>query len=145
MCREVSRPLLLRPPLLFFGSVRLLTGLDCDLVTSWNIGSDLKRSVGVSGRKFLRAIRQLNEIDLLAFLQSYDRFFPVGLAPEISASLALLFAGVIAGIHVHHFFLKKNLDRVPNLDLVGARVNPEDVLVELLAQERRLLGQLHRL
>src|SRR5438132_924151 len=54
ICREVSRPLLLRPPVFFFGSRRLLIGRD--LVNSWKVESDLKRSVGVNGRKVLRAI-----------------------------------------------------------------------------------------
>src|ERR1041385_3343518 len=52
--RAVNRPLLFRPPLLFLTSTRLLCGLD--FVISVKGGSDLNRSVGVSGRKLLRAI-----------------------------------------------------------------------------------------
>src|SRR5436189_6112983 len=54
MCRDVSRPRLFRPPLLFFGSRRLLSGRH--FVISSKAGSDLKRSVGVNGRNSLRAI-----------------------------------------------------------------------------------------
>src|SRR3954468_7621109 len=143
MCREVKRPLLFRPPLLFFTSVKLLCGLFAE-VTSVKAGSDLKRRTGVSGRKLLSAIK-LDEIDLLALLQGYDRFLPMWFAAEISAAFALLFARVIGGIHRHDLLVEEPLDRLFDLDLVCARRNAEHVLVQLFAQQRRLLGQLDRL
>src|SRR3954469_21447777 len=138
MCRAVNRPLLFRPPLLFFTSVKLLCGLFAE-VTSGKAGSDLKRRTGVSGRKLLSAIK-LDEIDLLALLQGYDRFLPMWFAAEISAAFALLFARVIGGIHRHDLLVEEPLDRLFDLDLVCARRNAEHVLVQLLAQQRRLLG-----
>src|SRR6266513_5023739 len=73
MCRDVSRPWLLRPPLRFFGAIRLLSGRH--FVISSKAGSDLKRSVGVIGRNSFKAITvqkfdfsSSDEIDLLALL-----------------------------------------------------------------------------
>ena len=57
ICRDVSRPRLLRPPLFFLGSRRLFSGRH--FVTSSNAGSDLKRCVGVSGRNSFRAITSI--------------------------------------------------------------------------------------
>src|SRR6266576_7292972 len=54
ICRDVNRPWLLRPPLLFFGRRRVFSGRH--LVISSNAGNDLKRCVGVSGRNSLSAI-----------------------------------------------------------------------------------------
>src|SRR5437879_13279093 len=62
-------------------------------------------------------------------------------ATEVGAALPFLFAGVIAGVHVHHFLLKELLDCLLNLNLVSSRPDTKDILVLLLAQERRLLGQ----
>src|SRR5438045_1244682 len=64
-------------------------------------------------------------------------------AAEIGAPFALLFAGVIAGVHGDDRFTKQALDRMLDLDLVCARRNAEHVFVVLLAQERRLLRQLN--
>src|SRR5205085_7268373 len=76
MCRDVSRPRLLRPPVLFLGSRRLRSGRH--FVISSKAGSDLNRCVGVSGRNSFRAITfpGLDEVDLLALLQGHNRFFP---------------------------------------------------------------------
>src|SRR5439155_163311 len=63
MWRDVSRPKLLRPPVFFFGSTRRFAGLH--FVISPKPGSDLKRSVGVSGRKFFRAITKPDRFFLL--------------------------------------------------------------------------------
>src|SRR2546423_6152348 len=86
-----------------------------------------------------------HEIDLLALLQSHDRLFPMRLAAEIGTAFALLFAGVIAGVHGNDRLAKQTLDRLLDLDLVGARRDAEHVFVQLLAQQRRLLRQLDRL
>src|SRR5437762_11616618 len=75
----------------------------------------------------------LNEIDLLAFLQRYDRFLPMRFATKVGSALAFLFAGVIAGVHVHHLLLKKLLDCLLDLNLVSSRPDTKDVLVLLLA------------
>ena len=72
-------------------------------------------------------------------------FFQCALRPKSARALALFLAGVIAGVHGDDLLLEELLDRVLDLDLVRARADPEDILVLLLAQERRLLGQLHRL
>src|SRR5436190_12844544 len=84
----------------------------------------------------------LHEIDLLALLQRHDRLFPMRLAAEIGAAFALLFAGVIAGVHGHDLLVEEPLDRLLDLDLVGARRNPEHIFVLFLAQQRRLFRQL---
>ena len=68
-------------------------------------------------------------------------FFQCALRPK-SARRSRFLAGVIAGVHIDDLFLKEQLDRLLDLDLVRARANPKDVLVELLAQQRGLLGQL---
>src|ERR1700682_1042917 len=125
MWRAVIRPFLLPPPALFFTSTKLLCGVH--FVSSSKAGSDLKRCGGVSGRKLLSAI--LNEVDLLAFLQCHDRFFPMRLASVISAACALLFSGIIASVHIDNFLLEHPLDRVLDLNFVRAWTHPEDVLV----------------
>src|SRR5256886_17450364 len=63
------------------------------------------------------------------------------LATEVGAALAFLFAGIIAGINVHHFLLKKLLDCLLDLNLVSSRPDTKDILVLLLAQKRRLFRQ----
>src|SRR5438477_2636356 len=83
----------------------------------------------------------LNQIDLLAFFQRHDRFLPMRFATEVGAALPFLFAGVIAGVHVHHLLLKEFLDCLLNLNLVSSRPDAKDILVLLLAQKRRLFRQ----
>src|SRR6266705_2002452 len=124
MWREVSRPKLLRPPVFFFGSTRLLAG--CHFVISSKAGSDLKRSVGVSGRKFFSAI--LNQVDLLAFLQRDDRLLPICFATKRAAH-PRPFSRIVAGVNIDNLLLEQALNRVFDLDLVRARMDPENVLV----------------
>src|SRR5664279_5939261 len=112
--RAVIRPWLLRPPDRFFTSTRLFSG--DHFVISLKAGSDLKRCGGVSGRKLLSAI--LNEVDLLAFLQCYDRFFPMRFAPVISAAFALLFPGIVARVHIDNFCLLYTSDAADEEDSV---------------------------
>ena len=70
-------------------------------------------------------------------------FFQCALRPKSARAFALLLAGIVAGVHRHDLLLEELLDRVLDLDLVRARTNAEDILVLLLAQKRRLLGQLN--
>src|SRR5207248_10055409 len=65
--------------------------------------------------------KTLDQIDLLAFLQCYDRFLPMRFATEVGAALAFLFTGVIAGVDVHHFLLKEFLNCLLDLNLVSSR------------------------
>src|SRR5439155_13981030 len=81
------------------------------------------------------------EIDLFPFFQCHDRFLPMRFATEVGTALAFLFAGVVASVHVHYLLLKKLLDRLLDLNLVSTRPNAEDILVLLLAEERRLFRQ----
>src|SRR5260370_75026 len=138
--RDVSRPRLLRPPLLFFGAIRLLSGRH--FVISSKAGSDLKRSVGVSGRNSFRAITflSLDQVDLVAFFQRHDGFLPPRTTSQRAAHTSLL-AGVITSVHVHDCLLKKPLNCVLDLNLVRLRTDAEDVLVQLLAHQCRLLSQ----
>ena len=59
-------------------------------------------------------------------------------AAEVGTTFTFLFAGVIAGVHVHHLLLKKFLNCLFDLNLVSARPNAKDVLVLFLAQKRGL-------
>src|SRR5437667_12444934 len=81
------------------------------------------------------------QIDLFAFPESHDRLFPMRLGPVIGAAFALFFAGVIAGVDIDNFLLEQALDRVLDLNLVRAWTDAEDVLVLLLAQQRRFFRQ----
>src|SRR5215831_19398191 len=132
MCRDVNRPYLLRPPVFFLGSTRLFSGRH--FVISSNAGSDLKRSVGVSGRNSLSAISfsRSDQIDLLALLQCYDGFLPPGTTPDGSTQ-AFFLAGVITSVHIDNSFLEQPFDCVLDLNLVGLRADAEDILVLLLA------------
>src|SRR4051812_46822071 len=62
-------------------------------------------------------------------------------AAVIHAALAFFLARVIAGVHVKDLLLEKRFDRLLDLNLVGAGRHAEDILVQLLAQERRFFGQ----
>src|ERR1041385_6925349 len=139
MCRDVSRPRLLRPPLFFFDSRRVLSGRH--FVISSKAGSDLKRSVGVSGRNSFSAITfPSDKIDLLAFFQGHDCFLPSRPSSQRSPHASLL-AGVITSVHVYYFLLEQPLNRVLDLNLVCIRTDAEDVLILLLAHQSRLLSQ----
>src|SRR5947207_8735562 len=132
ICRDVSRPRLFRPPVFFFGSRRLLSGRH--FVISSNAGSDLKRSVGVSGRNSFSAITfpSLDKIDLFAFLQGHDGFLPSRPSSQGSPHTSLL-AGVVAGVHIHDALLKEPFNCILDLNLVCLGTDAEDILVLLLA------------
>src|SRR5690242_16114984 len=68
------------------------------------------------------------EIDLLALLQSHDRFLPPRSTPNRSAQ-AFLFASVITRVHVHDCLLKKPFDCVLDLNLVRLRADAKNILV----------------
>src|SRR5215468_1773875 len=57
-------------------------------------------------------------------------------AAKVGATFAFLFAGVIAGVHVHYLLLEKFLNRLLDLNLVSTWSNPKDVLVLFFAQKR---------
>src|SRR6185503_16908662 len=105
MPREVTWPLLLRPPVLRLPSVSALTGLPFhsdDLSTRISPRCD-----DVVGLYFLSAMRRASDsgghVDRLAFGQRHDRFFHVraGVGATLPAlGLALLDDGVDAG-HAH--------------------------------------------
>ena len=80
------------------------------------------------------------QIDLLAFFQRHDGFFPSRTASEGPADSSFL-AGVITRVHIDDSLLKKPLNCVLDLNLVRLRTDAEDVLVLLLAHQRRLLSQ----
>src|SRR4030095_3445782 len=80
------------------------------------------------------------EIDLVALLQSHYRFLPPRPAPKRPAQ-AFFFSSVIARIHIDDCFLKQMLDCVLDLDLVGLWADAKDILVLLLAHQRRLFRQ----
>jgi hypothetical protein len=60
--------------------------------------------------------------------------------PERSAD-ALLFASVVARVHIDHPLLEQTLNRVLDLRFIGARADPKNVFVLFLAHQRRFLGQ----
>src|SRR5437870_8674053 len=139
MCRDVSRPQLLRPPVFFFGSTRFLSGRH--FVISSKPGSDLKRSVGVNGRNSFKAIFQMEcyaspsyQIDLLTFLQRHDGFLPPRPSSQGPPYTSLL-ASVITGVHVHDTLLKEPFNCILDLNLVCLRADAEHVLVLLLAHQ----------
>src|SRR5262249_25649412 len=72
------------------------------------------------------------QIDLFAFFQGYDGFLPSRPASQRSAHTSL-FAGVVAGVHVHDTLLKKPFNCILDLNLVCLGTNAEDILVLLLA------------
>src|SRR5438128_12081260 len=77
------------------------------------------------------------QLDFLAFLQSHDRFFPMRTSPKRAAH-PFLFAGVIAGVYIDNLLLKQTLDRLPDLNLVSARVYSKNIFVLFFAHQRRL-------
>ena len=82
----------------------------------------------------------LDEIDLLALLQGHDGFLPPRPSSQGSPHTSLL-AGVVAGVHVHDTLLKEPFHCVLDLNLVCLGTDAEDVLVLLLAHQRRFLRQ----
>ena len=62
-------------------------------------------------------------------------------APKIRSALAFLFPGVVAGVHIDNLFLKQALDGLLDLNLVGARADAKNVLVQFFAEQRRLFRQ----
>src|SRR5205823_13405502 len=59
----------------------------------------LETQRGSEWTKTFESHNQLDEIDLVAFLQCHDRLFPMRLAAEIGAAFGLFLPGVMAGVH----------------------------------------------
>ena len=69
-------------------------------------------------------------------------FFQWVPAAEIGASFALLLAGIVRGVHGHHLSSSCSASTADlDLQLVGARADLKNVLVQLLAEQRRLFRQ----
>src|SRR3954462_14124603 len=140
MPREVTRPLLLRPPVLRLPSVSALTGLPfqsvdlstrisprCDEVTGLYCLSAMDRASDTGG-----------DVDRLALGQRHDRFLDVRArvgAALPALGLALLGERVDAG----HIDPEQRLDRSLDLRLGGFARDLEHDRV-LLAQQGRFLG-----
>src|SRR5271165_7175183 len=74
--RDVTRPVLLRPPVFCRGSTRHFSGVS--LVMPTRDTTVMKRRLGVVGENFLIAILHLRELgDLLASLEFHVCFLPV--------------------------------------------------------------------
>src|SRR5262249_36618740 len=87
----------------------------------------------------------LDQINLFPFGEGNYRLLPMRGAAIIGAALTLFFAGVIAGVYVDDLLLKQLFDRVFDLNFIRARTDAEDVLILLLAHQRRFFGQRRRL
>src|SRR4029077_16841136 len=72
-----------------------------------------------------------------------DRLLPMR-PPSQRSPNAFLFAGIVAGIDVDNFLLKQPLDSLFDLNFVGTRAHTKNVLILLLAQERRFFRQRSR-
>src|SRR5688572_6988780 len=140
MPREVTWPLLLRPPVLRLPSVRALTGLPFH---SDDLSTRIRpRCDEVAGLYFLSAIAltsdRAGDVDRLALGQRHDRFFDIGtLIGTALPALGLALAGprVAAGDADPEQGLERRLD----LRLGRVVGDLEDDRV-LLGEQSRLLG-----
>src|SRR5262245_39904003 len=80
---------------------------------------------------------------LLARLERHVGLLPVGAAPLVAADALALAPGVLR-TDARHLHLEQRLDRLTDLHLVGATIDPERQDRPLLLQERRLLGDQRR-
>src|ERR1700758_2510899 len=83
----------------------------------------------------------LHEIDLFPFGERDDRLLPVRPSAKIGAPFPLLLPGVLSGVHTDNFLAEYFLDRLLDLKLIGSRIDPENVLIVLFAQQAGLFGQ----
>src|SRR5262245_940426 len=67
----------------------------------------LKAKRGCERRKILESHNRLNQVDFLAFLERYDRLFPMWLAAEISPAFALFLSGIVARVHRYNLLIKE--------------------------------------
>ena len=84
----------------------------------------------------------LHEVDAIALGEFHDRLLPIGRAAEVGASLALVFAADVAGVHGDDLLAEDRFDGALDLGLVRLRVDLEHVRVVLVAEEGGLLGEL---
>src|SRR5579871_884834 len=136
------RPRLLRPPDLRSGSVSAGSGRL--LVTSAKSCPVWNRRPAEVGRYWTMgtALRPLEEVDAVALGERDVGLLPVGPA-AVMATHATHLAELLRGADLQHPDLEQRPHRVPDLDLVGAGMDPEHDLVAGLADERPLLGD-HR-
>src|SRR5262249_24740010 len=84
----------------------------------------------------------LEEVDAAALGERDVGLLPVRAPAHVPADPTDL-AELAEGADLRHLHLEERLDRLPDLDLVGAWVHPEDDLVTQLVHQRALLGD-HR-
>src|SRR5262245_8934595 len=123
----VMRPLLLRPPLRFLGSVSDFSGWS--RVISSKVSAVLKRCPGEVGLNFLigtlRLLGLVEELDHLLALGEHDvGLLPVGPAAAVAA-LALDLAVHVGHAHLGHLHAEEGLDRLLDLGLGGVAVHFE--------------------
>src|SRR5258708_2507316 len=95
-------------------------------------------SVSASGSALLRPLEPLEDRDRVAFANLNDRLLPLPRSARcIAAPLGLGLDR--SGAHVEHLYVEQLLDRLTDLSLVGAIVDPERVLTGL-GEHERLLG-----
>src|SRR5438105_2185583 len=119
MKREVMRPWLLRPPDAGAGAVSFFSGRS--LVISAKSKPVIPRRPGDVGLKILMPMRlnSLEEVDLVPLGEGDDRLLPVRAAARETADPLLLAADDL-GVHVGDLHVEERLDRLLDLDLVGA-------------------------
>src|SRR5215467_16228535 len=64
--------------------------------------------------------------------------------PSKRSADALLFAGIVARVHIDHFLLEQALDRLFDLRLVCSPAHPKNIFVLFFAHQRRFLGERRR-
>ena len=82
---------------------------------------------------------ELEEVEGITILETDDCFLPGGGASGISAATALGLTGVVEGADSKNFHFKELLDRVFDLDFVGATIDLECVGVLVLLKKGSLL------
>src|ERR1019366_3563557 len=117
MNREVTRPVLLRPPDLGRGSTSDFSGV-CLVMPSRDT-TVMKRRLGVVGENFLIAILHLREFgDLLASHELHVCLLPVRAVTGESSAAAQL-AVEIRRAYCFHFYVEQFFDGLLHHDLVG--------------------------
>src|SRR3569833_192281 len=140
MPREVTWPLLLRPPVLRLPSVKALTGLPFH---SEDLSTRIRpRCDEVVGLYCLSAIARASntggDVDGLALGQRHDRLLDI--RTSVGATLPLLrLALLVDGVDARHADAEQRLDSRLDLRLARALGDLEDHRV-LLGEQGRLLG-----
>ena len=132
-------------PFLFFGRVRLFSGVD--LVISEKSGCNLYRFEGVIWSVGFQAhasdwfrVSKKNYTNSIVspVFETNKRFLPVLGAAEVSTTLALFLTSVIRGANCDDLFAEELLYRILDFQLVSARINLEHILIVDLRKESRL-------